>query len=934
MTTPIRSSRSLTMLAAGIYGIGLMSSAVKAQTISVVGPIAGGGFSRAYAVNSSGTVVAGYSDNALGQDVAIRWTSAGGSVSMGLLPGGSTNSYGQGIDSTGNIIVGYGDSGGITRAFRWTNTGGYQILPFASGTSGFNKATGISADGSIVAGVSGLGGAANGFNWYANNPTFPFNMCAGLGAGNTSIAVSADGSAMAGVCGNTVHRRTYFPNSVGGSNSVPGQMWSMGEAISGDGLVITGRYGTSGGAEMGFRWSQTQGPFMTVLPQTPNGCTALRPRAVNGDGSVIIGQVVDNVAGFTCFVWTPAMGSRLLTEHLQLRAVNLTGWTLTDATGISPDGSAMCGHGIYNGSARGWVARGLPCANLNGPLVVFGTSPCVGGQSILTTNFSFQVGTAPFFRWWKDGVPIVAGTQPSGSTIVSTSTNQLTINNMQFGDAGNYRVAISAQGACEVASNQVALAGPSVITPVTQPTDTIACQGQNPFLFCAASSVSAITYKWQRLVTPPSTYANINDGPTGNGSTYFGTNTTTFSIFNSQGADTNRYRCVWSFNGCGPGQNVISSNRLLTVIDSLPAVFGPYDTSGCPGNNDAYLGVSASPCVGCTYQWQKFTPCPFINCFNDIYDGPTGNGGSYGGAQTPNLVVAGLYPGDFTQYRCIITMPCAGAVASGEATISASPAPTIAGPTGGEGCENGSATLSVTAAGGTTYQWQQYVGPCILCYVDVANGPTGNGGTYAGAQSPNLTINGLDLFDTFKSFRCVVTNGCGNGVAASADAFYALQSQPLIQTQPVGGIVCRNGTRQLSIAVAPGNYGPVTYQWWRYTVAGPIFAPVGNGLYVTGSIAAGAQTTALTISNFQSGDTGQYYCAITGTCATTFSTVVNMTHCPADFNCSGATTIQDIFDFLAAWFAGNPSANFNGVGGITIQDIFDFLAAWFAGCGG
>ena len=54
--------------------------------------------------------------------------------------------------------------------------------------------------------------------------------------------------------------------------------------------------------------------------------------------------------------------------------------------------------------------------------------------------------------------------------------------------------------------------------------------------------------------------------------------------------------------------------------------------------------------------------------------------------------------------------------------------------------------------------------------------------------------------------------------------------------------------------------------------------------------------------------------------------------CPADFNGTGGLTVQDIFDFLAAWFSGAPSADFNHVGGITVQDIFDFLAAWFAGC--
>jgi hypothetical protein len=54
--------------------------------------------------------------------------------------------------------------------------------------------------------------------------------------------------------------------------------------------------------------------------------------------------------------------------------------------------------------------------------------------------------------------------------------------------------------------------------------------------------------------------------------------------------------------------------------------------------------------------------------------------------------------------------------------------------------------------------------------------------------------------------------------------------------------------------------------------------------------------------------------------------------CKADFNQSGSITVQDIFDFLAAYFTVNPQADINGVGGITVQDIFDYLAAYFAGC--
>jgi hypothetical protein len=54
--------------------------------------------------------------------------------------------------------------------------------------------------------------------------------------------------------------------------------------------------------------------------------------------------------------------------------------------------------------------------------------------------------------------------------------------------------------------------------------------------------------------------------------------------------------------------------------------------------------------------------------------------------------------------------------------------------------------------------------------------------------------------------------------------------------------------------------------------------------------------------------------------------------CKADFNHSGAVSVQDIFDFLAAYFANDPTADFNSSGAVSVQDIFDFLAAYFAGC--
>lgn len=57
-----------------------------------------------------------------------------------------------------------------------------------------------------------------------------------------------------------------------------------------------------------------------------------------------------------------------------------------------------------------------------------------------------------------------------------------------------------------------------------------------------------------------------------------------------------------------------------------------------------------------------------------------------------------------------------------------------------------------------------------------------------------------------------------------------------------------------------------------------------------------------------------------------------LTRCDADFGRDGAVTVQDLFDFLGAYFSADPRADVDHSGGITVQDIFDFLAAWFTGC--
>jgi len=120
---------------------------------------------------------------------------------------------------------------------------------------------------------------------------------------------------------------------------------------------------------------------------------------------------------------------------------------------------------------------------------------------------------------------------------------------------------------------------------------------------------------------------------------------------------------------------------------------------------------------------------------------------------------------------------------------------------------------------------------------------------------------------------------------------------------------------QVMFSVTATGSPPLTYRWRK------------DGITI--SSATGAM---LSIAPLTSADAGAYDCVVSNACGLVTSNAASLTICRADFNCSGAVTVQDLFDFLGAWFANSATADFNGVNGVTVQDLFDFLAAWFTGC--
>jgi hypothetical protein len=81
-----------------------------------------------------------------------------------------------------------------------------------------------------------------------------------------------------------------------------------------------------------------------------------------------------------------------------------------------------------------------------------------------------------------------------------------------------------------------------------------------------------------------------------------------------------------------------------------------------------------------------------------------------------------------------------------------------------------------------------------------------------------------------------------------------------------------------------------------------------------------------------SGTAGAAFSATGSTCNS--GPVSSSPCCYANYNKANGITVQDIFDFLTDWFAGNNFAKTGGdgaTGGLTVQNIFDFLSDWFAG---
>lgn len=320
--------------------------------------------SNAHAVSGDGLVVVGIGNVAFSSfnitGEAFRWTAATGMIGLGDLAGGNTESVAYDVSGDGSVVVGESSSSTGATAFRWSNADGMTPLSDLPGGITSSKAMAISMSGNVIVGTGVSGsGATEACRWVGGNDPIGLGDLPGGGPYSAAFGVSGDGSVIVGESHSSIgyqaFKWTEATGMVGLGGLVGGSGVSRAQAISASGEVVVGSANSSSGYDIAMKWSSLTG--MVSLGNLPGG-TMSSANAVSGDGSYIVGQIVLD-SGVTAFIWDETNGMRNLGNVLTSSyGIDLTGWSLTNASGISSDGLTLVGTGRNPlGHAEAWIAH-------------------------------------------------------------------------------------------------------------------------------------------------------------------------------------------------------------------------------------------------------------------------------------------------------------------------------------------------------------------------------------------------------------------------------------------------------------------------------------------------------------------------------------------------------------------------------------------------
>lgn len=353
--------RAVHLSACGVsIGVACLQAVAAVPKIVALQPLAGGTYSEARGLSTNGEFVVGRSGSSSGQR-AFRWSAATGMLDLGVLAGGSVSSA-LGTSADGSFVVGtsgssLGPAGG-DRVMRWSAQGGLEQLGVLPGGD-LSWGRGISDDGSVVVGMSTTSGGNRAFRWTGG----VMQQLSSTNISSSSAeAVSGNGQVVVGIERGDFQGVRLVSWTGGGISQPLGSLsgWSAETRpsdVNFDGSVIVGAAGDVSGGWRAFRW--TSDSIMMNLGVL-NGMTNSSADAVSADGQVVVGTSWNSAGVNAAFMWTPSLGLADLNVLLPSIGIDLSGWSLQHATGVSSDGSVITGWGRFNGQQRAFVVTNIP----------------------------------------------------------------------------------------------------------------------------------------------------------------------------------------------------------------------------------------------------------------------------------------------------------------------------------------------------------------------------------------------------------------------------------------------------------------------------------------------------------------------------------------------------------------------------------------------
>lgn len=344
-------------LVAALTVAAIAAAAQGQPSFRALGEPSGASSSVPQGISADGKVVVGYASGR-----PTRWTAETGTQFLPLLPG-ATEALARGVSGDGTLVVGTATTPSGYRACLWTADGAVVNLSDRPGLGTMHSANAISRDGSTIVG----GGIYFGYPramWMTltGSPQIlgPF---AAERQDSSGLAVSGDGSVIAGLFLHGSWRREPYrwtaEEGMVGLGLGPGpfvdgayvrDMSEDGRAVVGYALAITGQ-------NFAFRWTAETG--LVELPPPP-GATYSYALAVNGDGSMVLGELSGGLGDpERAGMWDQTHGWRFVEDVLRELGLEqqLEGWTLEAVFAVTPDGRYIVGTGQYEGRRPlAWIA--------------------------------------------------------------------------------------------------------------------------------------------------------------------------------------------------------------------------------------------------------------------------------------------------------------------------------------------------------------------------------------------------------------------------------------------------------------------------------------------------------------------------------------------------------------------------------------------------